>query len=502
MNISESDLANAPAAELPEIAASLYIDGRFKDSVGRLVSGVNPANAAAGFSYNAATSEEVDQAVQAASSAVTGSWASTPPGVRKRLLLKLASEIELHAETLSKLDSEDVGKPISMAKGEVPVAAGFIRYYAEAIDKMCMGEVPATGSGITEVQHLRPWGVVAAIIPWNFPLINACLKLGPLLAAGNTCVLKPADISPRSALFLAKLASEADLPPGVVNVVAGDAETSGSLIAHPNVDMVTFTGSTATGKKILSRLGQSTIKPLLLECGGKSPELIFDDAADLDLTAIAARIVAGAFWNQGQVCVARSRILIHESCYDSLSRAIVEEAAKIQPGLPHDEQTSFGPMASKAQLQTVLDAVSEGLEEGATLLLDGRAPSGLGEGFFVGPTIFGEVSADSALTRREIFGPVLSLQRFATEDEAVALANGTEYGLAATVWTRDIARGQRLARALKSGKLRLVSSLDMSEPAGFNHSAEPCGQSGFGVEGGLEGMRSYLRRQSVEYLHG
>lgn len=502
MTINHDNLASAPATEAPEITASLYVNGSFKESVGKALHGVDPANARAGFSYKAATTEEVNQAVQAAASAVTGDWMGAPPGMRKRLLLQLANEIELHTETLAKLDSEDVGKPISMAKGEVPVAAGFIRYYAEAIDKLCMGEVPATGSGITEIQHLRPWGVVAAIIPWNFPLINACLKLGPSLAAGNTCVLKPADISPRSALFLAQLASEAGLPAGVVNVVAGDAETSGSLVAHPGVDMVTFTGSTATGKKILSRLGQSTIKPLLLECGGKSPELIFDDAADLGFAAIASRIVAGAFWNQGQVCVARSRVLIHESCYEPLSRAIVEEAAKIQPGLPDSEQTTFGPMASKAQLQTVLDAVSEGLEEDATLLLDGRAPAGLGEGFFVGPTIFGELGADSALARREIFGPVLCLQRFATEDEAIALANSTPYGLAATVWTRDMARGQRLARALRAGKLRLVSSLAMSEPAGFNHSAEPCGQSGFGVEGGLEGMRSYLRRQSVEHLHG
>ncbi len=499
-SVADTGLGFSGAPENPE--GSLFIDGAFAVAEGDLIAGSNPADGSEGFSYPAATAEDVEKAVSAARRAFDEAWSETSPGLRKRQLGNFASAILDNGDLLAAFDSCDTGKPIAMALGEVSVAAGFIRYYAEAIDKINMGEVPATGAGMTEIQHLRPRGVVAAVVPWNFPLINACLKLGPALAAGNTCIVKPAEISPRSALLLAKIACEAGLPPGAFNVLAGDATTGSELVGHPGVDMVTFTGSTATGKKVLTQLGATTIKPLLLECGGKSPEIIFEDAVNIGIPAIAAGLVAGAFWNQGQVCVARSRILVQESLYLQLREAIVAEAQKIQPGHPQDKNTTFGPMACASQYARVIEYIDRGVEEGAELLLDGRSPEGFDAGYFIGPTIFGGVDPHGCLAQDEIFGPVIVLMPFSDEAEALALANDTDYGLAATVWTRDLAKSQRMARHINAGKIRLVSTAAGAEPAGFNHSAEPCGQSGFGVEGGLEGMRSYLRRQSVEHIYG
>lgn len=480
-----------------------YIAGNFIDATGARIDCRDPATGAPAASYTGCSAAEVDLAVEAARKAQQEVWSEFSPGARKRLLLGLADAIVAQTDALARLESLDIGKPIAMASGEVAIAAGFIRYYAEAIDKVVMGEVPATGSTMTEVQHLRPRGVVAAIVPWNFPLINACLKAGPALAAGNSCLLKPSDISPRSALLLAHIATTAGLPAGVLNVVTGGADTGAALVGHPDVNLVTFTGSTATGKRIMQHLGSTTLKPMLLECGGKSPEIVFADAATMGMEAIATRIAEGALWNQGQVCVARTRVLVQQSVYEEMAAAITAAAAKIKPGAPNDPATRFGPLASAVQYARVCSFIDEGVRTGTRVLLDGRQPSGCdGNGFYVGPTVFADVPVESPLAQEEIFGPVIVLTAFADEAEALALANSTPYGLAATVWTTDGGLGQRMARRIKAGKVRLISSLAMAEPAGFNHSAEPCDQSGFGVEGGLEGFRSYLRRQSVEHIHG
>lgn len=493
-----------PASSLQQCKHALpFVDGDFIESPsGPKIQMYSPVDGCETLDYRAADSAEIDAAVAAAASAFDKVWAELSPSSRKRHLTAFADAILAFESEFAELDSVDMGKPISAARGEVAIAAGFIRYYAEAIDKIVMGEVPLTGTGATEIQHWRPRGVVAAIIPWNFPLINACLKLGPALAAGNTCILKPSDISPRSAVLLAAVATLAGIPDGVVSVLPGDGNTARQLVADPAVSMLTFTGSTATGRQILAEMGKSTIKPVLLECGGKSAEIVFESTRELGIEAVASRIVAGAFWNQGQVCVARSRILIQASCFDELSAAIVAEAAKIKPGLPSSEDVQFGPLASRQQLERVLGYIDRGVKEGGKLLLDGRSPANCESGFFVGPTVIAGLESDSPVVREEIFGPVIVLLPFDDEEHALTLANDSEYGLAATLWTTSQSQGHRMAARVRAGKVRVMSSLAMVEPAGFNHSAEPCGQSGFGVEGGLEGMRSYLRKQSVEHIYG
>ena len=480
-----------------------FIDGKYHVCPdARQSTTVNPADGSDGFTYTESDERLVDTAIKAARNAWTSGWRDCGPGERKRLLLALADGILANSKQLALCDCLDVGKPITAAAGESYPAAGFIRYYAEAIDKVYAGNMAPTGAGAMELQVWRARGVVAAITPWNFPLINACLKLGPALAAGNTVVIKPSELSPRSTLLLAKIASEVGIPDGVINVLPGSGSSGQALAEHGGVDMLTFTGSTGTGKSILQSIGGSTIKPVLLECGGKSPEIVFEDAAELGLQDVAAQVVRGALWNQGQVCVARSRILIQQSIYEAMLDAMATVAGGMQPGHPLDESTLFGPLASARQQGIVENYIQSGIDDGARLVLDGRQPAGYEQGCYVGPTVFADVPADARIAREEIFGPVLCVMPFKDEAQALALANDNDYGLAATIWTQDIARANRMASQVKAGKVRVVASLAPVEGAGFSHSAEPCGQSGYGVEGGTNGLRSYMRQQSVELMMG
>ncbi len=478
-----------------------FIGGGYLDRAGdATATTINPVDGTPGFTYTESDEEHVAAAVVSARAAFKSGWRDCGPAERKRLLLALADAVIANRQQLALCDCLDMGKPIAAASGEAFPAAGFVRYYAEAIDKIHAGNVAPTGVGAMELQMWRPRGVVGAITPWNFPLINACLKLGPALAAGNTVVVKPSELSPRSALLLAKIANDVGIPAGVLNVVPGGASTGQALARHPGIDMLTFTGSTATGKAVLRSVGDSTIKPVLLECGGKSPEILFADVAELGTDAIANQVVRGAFFNQGQVCVARSRILVQKEIYQEFVDAVVAVARTLVPGDSLDTDTQFGPLAGPRQRDKVESYIQSGIEDGASLLLDGRAPDGFSSGCYVGPTVFADVPSTARIAMEEIFGPVLCVMPFSDEEEALELANASDYGLAATIWTRDIVRANRFASRIEVGKVRVVASLEQVEGAGFAHSAEPAGQSGYGVEGGPNGLRSYMRQQSIE-LH-
>ena len=485
------------------VPGQLFIEGDYKDALSKsTLQGINPVDSSKGFVSAAANAEDVDLAVKSARSAYASEWVKKSPRERGQLLKAFADIVDENADQIALCDCLDVGKTIASAVQEAHIAAGFIRYYAEALDKVYSGHTVPTAQGAMEVQLMRPRGVVGAVIPWNFPSINVALKAGPALAAGNTMVIKPSDLSPRSALLMAKLATEAGLPAGVINVVTGGVQAGSALVEHPCVDMLTFTGSGTTGKALLRSIGSSTIKPILLECGGKSPEIIFPDIAKYGLKRIAEHVTRGMFWNQGQVCVARSRLLLHSSIYDEFLDAVVAVAKSIPLGDPLDADTQFGPLASVKQKNIVEGFIASGIEDGAKLILDGRNPIGREGGCYVGPTIFTNVPPQARISQEEIFGPVLSVFSFDTDDEALNLANDNDNGLAATIWTTDLIRANQFASQLNAGKIKVMASPEVVEGAGFSHSAEPCGQSGYGVEGGISGLNSYMRQQSIEFSMG
>jgi 4-(gamma-glutamylamino)butanal dehydrogenase len=464
-----------------------FIDGAFVDArSGETFPTVNPATGQVLAEVASCDAPDVDRAVAAARAAFeAGTWRYAQPAERKRVLLRLAELVIEHGEELALLDSLDMGKLVIDALNvDVPGAAGVIQWYAEAIDKL-YGEIAPTGPGDVALVTREPLGVVGAIVPWNFPLDLAAWKVAPALAAGNSVVLKPAEQSPLSALRLAELAAEAGLPNGVLNVVPGYGERAGSALGlHPDVDCVAFTGSTPVGKRFLGYASASNMKQVWLECGGKSPNLVFADVEDLD--AAAEMACFGIFFNQGEVCSANSRLLVERSVKDALLEWIVSLAREIRPGDPLAPGSRLGALVDEAHTQRVLDHVEDGRRT-AALVLGGRRVHVDGRGCFVEPTIFDEVDHDSRLAQEEIFGPVLAVVPFDDEDEAVRLANATSYGIAASVWTGGLSRAHRVAQRLRAGTVS-VNTVDALSPQ------TPFGgvkESGFGRDLSLHALDKY-----------
>ena len=414
------------------------------------------------------TREDADAAISAARRAFDdGRWSGLAPAARKKILLKWASLIEAHALELAVLGVRNNGTEIAMAlKAEPMSAAGTIRYFAEAVDKI-YGEIAPTAPGTLGLVHKEPVGVIGAIVPWNFPLMIGAWKLGPALAAGCTVVLKPAETASLTLIRIAELALEAGLPPGVLNVVTGEGASVGAAIAESmDVDALVFTGSGGTGRRLLEASARSNFKRVYLELGGKSPNIIFADAPDLDE---AAKVSAhGIFRNSGQVCIAGSRILVERSIHDTFVAKMKEVAEAMQVGDPLDPTTSAGAVNSEAQLNQNLQFVAEARAAGRQIVTGGQRILEETGGFFMAPTIVAGVEPTDAVAQREVFGPVLAVIPFDTEEEAVALANDTEFGLASAVWTADLSRAHRMIRAVKAGVVHVntYGGADVTVPLG------------------------------------
>ncbi len=464
-----------------------FIDGKFVAArSGRTFASINPATGETLAEVASCGEEDVDRAVASARRAfLAGSWSRAAPAHRKEVLLRLAQLLRENLQELALLESLDMGKLVADAAAiDVPGSAGIFQWYAEAIDKL-YDEVAPTGSGDLVLVRREPLGVIGAVVPWNFPLDMATWKCAPALAAGNSVVLKPAEQSPFSALRLAELAMEAGLPAGVLNVVPGLGETAGQALGrHMDVDCLAFTGSTAVGKMFLQYSGQSNMKQVWLETGGKSPNLVFADCGNLDAAADMAAF--GIFFNQGEVCSANSRLLVQRSVKDAMVEKLAARAAATQPGDPLDPASKMGALVDARHAANVMRFVEAG-KKTARLVTGGDQVTVNGRGSFVQPTIFDDVSPQDTIAREEIFGPVLSVIAFDDEEEAIRIANDSVYGLAASLWTDSLSRAHRISERLHAGTVS-VNTVDALSPmtpfGGFK-------QSGFGRDLSLHALDKY-----------
>ena len=473
----------------------------------RMIIGGEPVDAADGQTFevvNPATGRviataplggpaDVDRAVETARRAFEDrkGWANWAAGERGRALARLAALIKDHTDELASLESRNVGKPISGARGEITGAGLVFDYYAGAANKIFGQTIPVSKPGL-DLTLREPIGVVGLIVPWNFPLLMASWKVAPALAAGNTAILKPASYSPMTAIRLAELALEAGIPAGVLNVVTGPGGSAGAAIAgHPGVGKVAFTGETATGQEIM-RLASGNVKKVSLELGGKSPNIVF---ADADLERFARESPYSVFDNTGQDCCARSRILVERSAHDQVVELFAEATRKVVVGDPADTATEVGTMVSFKQRDRVKDYIEIGLAEGATLVVGGGQPqdAALAEGAYLMPTVFDGVSNDMRIAREEIFGPVVSIIAFDTEEEALRLANDTPYGLSGSIWSRDIGKALRTARGLQSGVISVNSNSSVHTEAPFGGYKT----SGIGRELGMSALDLYTEVKNV-----
>ncbi|MDF5890235.1 aldehyde dehydrogenase family protein [Pseudomonas syringae pv. syringae] len=469
----------------------LFIDGQFVPALeGSEIDVVNPANGELITRIAAAQAEDVDLAVAAAKRAFPG-WAATPGAERGRLLMKLADRIEACGDELARLESLDTGHPLRDSRIlDVPRTAACFRYFGGIADKI-EGKVIPVDAGFLNYVQRKPIGVVGQIVPWNFPLMFTSWKMGPALAAGNTVVLKPSELTPLSTLRIAELMKEVGFPDGVVNIVPGYGHTAGQRLAdHPDVGKIAFTGSTATGRRIVEA-SQGNLKRVQLELGGKGANIVFEDA---NLDAAVNGAAWAIFHNQGQACIAGSRLLLQESIADEFLERFITLARSIRLGDPQDPDTEMGPLTSALHRDRVLSFVDIARQQGGRILTGGKAPSdpALASGFYVEPTIV-EGKPGDRVAQEEVFGPFVTVLRFSTEEEALEIANGTDYGLGSGLWTRDLQRAHRVAEKINVGMCWINCYKRVSPGSPFGG----LGQSGYGREMGFDAIHDYTEARSV-----
>ncbi len=488
-----SATATAPRRKLsaPQVAdQKLFIGGKWLDAAsGKTFATQNPATGATICQVAEADKADVDLAVKAARKAYEGSWGRMTGAERGRLMNKLADAIEKNIHELAALETLDNGKPIADSLGaDLPLTLQCYRYYAGWADKIVGHTIPLSGDYFCYTRH-EPIGVVGQIIPWNFPLLMQAWKWGPALACGNTLVLKPAEQTPLTALRIAALAQEVGFPDGVINVVPGYGPTAGAaLSSHLDVDKIAFTGETGTGKIVMTAAANSNLKRVSLELGGKSPNLVF---ADADLDAAIEGAYFGLFFNQGQCCVAGSRLFVEEKIYDEFVHKMQAKTKGRKVGDPFDPTTEQGPQVSQEQMDRILGYIEHGKSDGAKLISGGSRVGT--DGFFVQPTVFADVQDDMTIAKEEIFGPVMSILKFKDLEEVVARGNRTNYGLAAAVWTKDVRKAHAVAHRLKAGTV-WVNCYDVFDAAapfgGFK-------MSGIGRELGQYALNLYTEVKTV-----
>ena len=475
---------------------NLLINGqRISALSGQFSTIINPATGESLAEVSVGSSEDIDAAVKGARYAFAeGTWRRLNSRERTRLLLRLSELIREHSEELAKLETQNVGKPIREARDEVNLAADCFEYYAGAINKVGGQTIPAAATGVS-MTFREPIGVCGLILPWNFPIVIASWKIAPALAMANTVVVKPAEQTPLTALRLGELALEAGIPVGVLNVVPGRGEVAGeALVKHPLVRKISFTGSTEVGRKVM-KLAAEDIKRVTLELGGKSANIVFADA-DFE------KALPGAVWsvlgNAGQDCCARSRLLLEKSIYDEFVSKLAELFKQVRLGDPQNEDTEMGSLISQKQHERVLNYVELGKNEGASLVCGGESPGEeeFKKGFFLNPTLFTDVKPEMRIAREEIFGPVLCAIPFETEEEAIAIANKSTYGLSGSIWTKDIERALRVARAIETGVISINTGHSVHLEAPFGGVK----QSGVGRELGLAVLDHYSELKSV-FIH-